>query len=168
MTHQQLSLGTTRDWRERLCRELEARGFSSATGYADSQPLASLPELANSLGADEIAAMQLEERLVEEAEGNGTMERCARSLLARDLRQELPEGWQREWNEALEETHSPLFRKTGVFSSLTMALPELYAPATERIRKAMDAATIPLGWLPDGADDPILVAVFDRHWLATT
>jgi hypothetical protein len=41
-------------------------------------------------------------------------------------------------------------------------------PAADRVLDAMVAAgqdgTIPLGWLPSGPDDPILVDMFRRHW----
>jgi hypothetical protein len=154
------------DWQESLRRTLATMGFCSATAYADSQPQKPLSELASELDNPAIAAMQLERQLIEEAETSGTMERCARSLLARDLRAELPEGWPREWTASTDEVGGPLFRRAGVFLSLTMALPEAYALAVERIRRAMMGADIPAGWVPDGAEDLVLVEVFTCFWPA--
>jgi hypothetical protein len=45
-----------------------------------------------------------------------------------------------------------------------MALPDAYGTAVERVRRAMEAADIPLGWLPAGADDPVLLEVFTSYW----
>ena len=72
------------DWQARLYALIQERGFSSVTAYADSQPGATLLELADVLGSGNVAAVQIEWRLVAEAAASGTMERCARSLLARD------------------------------------------------------------------------------------
>jgi hypothetical protein len=96
------------------------------------------------------------------------MEQCARSLLTRALRRELPEGWQREWNDIPGDPTTPLFRKVGALCSLTVALPDAYEQATMRVRDALDAADIPAGWVPAGPDDPIIVDVFKRYWLAPT
>jgi hypothetical protein len=154
------------DWQESLRRTLATTGFCSATAYADSRPQKPLSELADELGNPAIAAMQLERQLIEEAETAGTMERCARSLLARDLRAELPEGWPREWTASTDQVGSPLFRRAGVFVSLAMALPEAYEPAVGRVRRAMMGADIPVGWVPEGAEDLVLVEVFACFWPA--
>jgi hypothetical protein len=146
--------------RESLLSTLASKGYASATDYADSRPQTSLSKLASELGIDSVAPMQLERQLVEEAETTGAMDRCARSLLARDLCGQLPEGWPRG------EDPEPLFRRAGVFLTLTMALPDVYERAVERIRHAMEAADIPAGWVPEGADDPILVETFASHWNA--
>jgi len=153
------------NWEERLRVLLQDRGFSSVTAYAASRPEATLVELADELGPGNVAAVQLEWRLIAEAETSGTMEQCARSLLARALRRQLPEGWQREWTDVPGDPTTPFFRKVGALSSLTVALPEAYEQATLRIREALDAADIPQGWLPSGPDDAILVEVFKRNWL---
>jgi hypothetical protein len=152
------------DWQERLYTLIRERGFSSVTAYVDSQPGATLLELADGLGSGNVAAVQLEWRLIAEAEASGAMERCARSLLARALRGALPEGWQREWKDVPGDPSTPFFRKVGALCSLTASLPDAYEQATERIRDGLDAANIPAGWLPEGADDAILVDVFHRCW----
>src|SRR5258707_1048173 len=95
-TEQRLSLHLAFDeWTESLSRALESRGFASLSAYADSWPEASLAELAADLGGPDASPTALEQRLIEEAEATGKMERCARSRLARDLRQELSERGER-------------------------------------------------------------------------
>jgi hypothetical protein len=139
-----------------------AEGFASLIAYADSRPTASLTELANHLGSD-IEPLDLEYQLVAEAEAAGTMERCARSLLARGLRSELPEGLAIDAGARDEATGCP-FRLSGVFFTLVMSLPPAYHEAVDRIERAMTSADLPSGWLPEGADDPALVELFGSYW----
>jgi hypothetical protein len=154
------------DWPKALCGALSAKGFATATAYADSRPTASLDELADELGP-EVTPIQVERKLVVEAEESATIERCARSLLARVLRSALPEGWPREWKESTDDEDCPLFRRAGAFLSLEMALPESCEGAVNRIRRVMDTADIPSGWLPSGPDDLILIEAFS-HWSVPT
>jgi hypothetical protein len=168
MTEPPLSLGMQlADSRDSLCRTLESRGFTTATAYADSRPQTPLAELAGELGFP-FAAVLLERKLVEEADDAGRMDCLARSLLARELRSALPEGWPRGWMESVnaDETQGPLFRRAGAFLSVTMALPDAHGAAVERVRRAMETADIPIGWSPAGADDPVLLEAFDSYWPA--
>jgi len=143
---------------------LFVKGFSSATAFADSLPNTPLHELAPQLDSPAVSWLLLERALVDEAEAGGTLERCARDLLARDLRSELPLGWPGGAIDRDDEASSPLFRRAGVFLALAIALPEPYASAIDRVRKAMEHAEIATGWLPANADDPVLVATFAAHW----
>jgi len=145
---------------------LYAKGFSSATAFADSQPDTPLPQLAPQLDAPAVSWLLLERALVDEAETGGQLERCARNLLVRDLRSELPLGWPGDSVARDDEASSPLFRRAGVFLALAIALPEPCAAAIDRVRKAMEHADIAAGWLPADADDPVLVATFAAHWSA--
>jgi hypothetical protein len=153
-------------WPESLSQALQTQGFASATAYAESRPQASLAELAVELGGPGTEPMILEQRLIEEAEAAGTMERCARSLLARDLRVELPDGWQRGGTESDDEARSQSFRLGGVFLTLAMALPETYQDAIGRVQQAVNTSDILAGWRPVGPDDPVLVLLFACSWNA--
>ena len=151
-------------WTDGLSRALQTRGFASLTAYADSRPAASLADLAVELGGPDTYPIILEQRLVAEAEVAGTMERCARSLLARDLRSELPEGWRCGATAADDEARSQVFRLSGVFLTLAMAMPEPYQEAIDRVQRAMMSAELPTGWLPEGGDDLVLVELFGCYW----
>ncbi len=160
----QLSIDTLPvEWREPLTKALHAKGFASATAYAESQPRKSLNELADGLEPAIVSPTRLERMLVDEAEQAGTMDRCARSLLARELRVELPGGWPPRYGD---DTLSSL-QRSGVFLTLAMALPDIYGLAVERIERAMATADIRAGWVPIDADDPVLLAVFDGYWDST-
>ena len=144
---------------------LAAEGFQSATAFADSHPVASLASLAEALKEPTLSALQLERLLVNEAEAAGTLPRCARSLLARDLRNTLPQGWPHQSAEESDALSASLFLLDGVFQSLVMALPESCESGIARIRRAMESELdIPAGWLPAGADDALLCAIFAEHW----
>ncbi|KAB2909166.1 MAG: NUDIX hydrolase [Kofleriaceae bacterium] len=155
------------DFDRRLTERLRERGFASATEYVAGQPAASLIALANGLGAD-VAAVQLERRLFDEAKAAGAVERHLRDLLVRSLHEHLPEGWQLDWGPDVPgDTTTAWARRARTFAH--------WAPAgwLEDYKDAIDAiidviaeggSPFPQGWLPMDADDPILVAFFQKHW----
>jgi len=116
--------------------------------------------LADELGKDDVAASQLEKILIDEAEDSGTIARCAKSLLVRELHEELPEGWRTEWDEAT------WFQVSKAYGAWAAALGERYEQSYRRVWDVfIDTMPIPAGWLPAGPDDPILVEAF-KHWNA--
>lgn len=151
------------DWTALLSRALEIWGFASLTAYADGRPKASLTQLATELGGD-IPPVILEQKLITEARSAGTIEHCARSLLARHLRAELPDGWQNSRAGSDDETDSQRSRLSTVFLALEMALPGACEEAIVRVQRALTTAGLPLGWLPDGPDDPDLLELFASYW----
>lgn len=165
-TDRQFSLERSfEDWTALLSRALEIRGFASLTAYADGLPKASLTQLVTELGGD-IPPVILEQKLITEARAAGTMERCARSLLARHLCAELPDGWQNSTDASDDEADSHRSRLSTVFLALEMALPGAYEEALVRVQRALTTADLPSGWLPDGPDDPALLELFASYWTA--
>jgi hypothetical protein len=146
MIKQRLSLDfASHAWTEVLSRELETRGFASLSAYVDSRPEASLAVLASDLGGPDTTPIALEQRLIAEE----TMERCARGILARKLRDELPEGWRSDESDDGDEMTRQARRLSEVFLALAIALPEAYRDAIDRVQQAMHAAELPAGWLPE-------------------
>jgi len=141
------------DWKKRLHDLLTAKGFSSATEYIDGHPTASMLELARDLGAGDVAPVQLQWAYVEEAENSGTMAKCARSLLAREIRRSLPAGWDRS-----DDFHG------GAYGTWAAALPETLEESTLEVWRALENTMPQDRWLPSGPDDPLLVDIFERHW----
>jgi len=152
-------------WQERLDLLVHERGFGSVTAYVESRPGATLVELAIDLGRGgiEVAPVQIQWRWVAEAEASGTLERCARGLLARALRDTLPEGWRTEWQDAPGDP-TPLSRKVDAFADLVTAMPQVYRAVARRTCVALDSANIVEGWLPANADDPLIMDIFRRYW----
>lgn len=153
------------DWTEILSRALETRGFASLGAYADRWPEVSLAQLAADLAGD-IPPVVLEQKLITEARATGAMERCARGLLARRLRAELPDGWQNGGTESDDHAGDQRSRLSSVFLDLEMAFPGAYEDAIVRVQRALAAADLPSGWLPDGPDDPVLLELFASYWSA--
>jgi hypothetical protein len=165
------------DWEARLTERLRARGFESAADYVATAPTASLIVLGHALGSDPtaplytgdgFAATQLERRLIDDAKRTGTLERCMRDLLVRQLHEHLPEGWHLEWGPDIPgDTTTAVWRRAIVFSQwgseISLRYPE-YEPAVDAVWDAMKASAIADGWLPSSADDPLLVDVFRRSW----
>jgi hypothetical protein len=149
------------DWRQRIKERLRERGFETTTAFVDSRPTASLLSLSRQLCQDmDVAAVQLQWVLIDEAEQSGTMERCARSLLVRELHEALPEGWHTTWDAAPGGSGRRLI---SACSGVYVAIPEPCRDAFDRVEEALWNAAIPEGWLPAGPDDPILLEAF-KHW----
>ncbi len=156
------------DHARRLTARLQAHGYASATDFAAAFPRSSLVPLAATLGTTDVAAVQLERRLYDEAIERGTVERLARDLLVRELHEHLPDGWRREWGPDVPgDTTTPRWRRSMAATGWATAVgsvPE-YDAAADRVMFALrDQAPFPDGWLPADADDPLLVAFFREHW----
>lgn len=159
------------DWERRLAERLAARGFSTISAFADGQPHASRRSLAEQLSeqvnadgggtlAGDIAPVQVLWALLDEAKANGTVEHRARDLLVRDL--ELPNGWPpSEPPEAGEALIGALVSWSGgIVTHLTE-----YETTVNAVEDALLAdETIPVGWRPASADDPLLLDLFRRYW----
>jgi hypothetical protein len=140
--------------RELISAQVVRLGFASTAAYADASPDLFLEELVARLGLDGVHVSQFSLKLWEEATATGTTERCARDLLARDLRRLLPKGWSRRID-------SP---QASVFYLWEKALPLNYQPIAKAIYHALKNSDIPDGWRPDGSHDPILVEVCGNYW----
>ena len=147
------------DWHQRLLDIIGSRGFSTLTAFADARPGVSLTELAKEIGAGDVAAIQLQWTFVVEAQQNDTLERCARTLLVRYLR-EVPEGWPSEHGF---DDQSNVRCKLIAWQGCLRREPHDSALAL-MTRTLLDATDIPAGWQPTGPDDPVIVAQFKRYW----
>ncbi|HWO24245.1 MAG TPA: hypothetical protein VNO30_36125 [Kofleriaceae bacterium] len=116
-----------------------------------------LVELAKELGSDDVAGIQVKYMLLEEAIRTNTVPRLLRDLLVRELRHGIPEGWQYPPDDA---SRSRVARTIGRWEiDLKDHLDE---DATLVASQDLMEAELPVGWLPDGPDDPIIVAFVDR------
>lgn len=166
------------DWQARIRDRLRARGFSSITAFSESEPRASIVELAEELSTDheaeinraDVAAEQLLRIWHEEARQAGpeAIERLSRRLLVGALHSAVPEGWHADWKS--EEARSAASRAAAALTHWRGHLGKEHRPAADRIVSALlregREGTIPPGWLPTSADDPRLVDLFRRHWVA--
>lgn len=158
------------DHQRRLSECLLAKGFKTATEYADAHPTASILALADDVGGSQpIAAVQVERRLFDEAVSRNTIERHLRDLLSRRLHEHIPEGWRHDWGQHVPgDVRTPWARRAHAFAH--WATVSWLAPFQRAIDQVIDSivngpsTVFPLGWLPVNADDPYLVEFFAKHW----
>jgi len=132
--------------------------------FAATNPTASLEALADALGPDDVAAIQVGWLYLDEAKANGTMKHCARDLLVRELHARLPGGWNSRRGNV--EVVLPRVHAISAWTaSVSSHLPEydlLVGAIGDRI---ITEDPFPEGWLPTDVDDSTLVAFFDRNWI---
>lgn len=147
------------DWVARLYGRVKKLGFDSVSSFATSMPRATLFDLADTLGPD-IAAVQIERVMYVEAQEVDTIERFAKDMLVRQLRERLPDGWGIGANFVSEAA--------GAWAAWKGMLDRTFAPAAVRMWHWLKAADIPEGWLPSGPDDPIIERAFADVCFAAT
>jgi hypothetical protein len=139
--------------RARLYERVRERGYDSLTAFVEARPTASLVALADELGPDDIAAVQLFSGLVAEAERSREVARLVRGQLVRELAERLPNGWPALLDDA-----------NRLKVALALARWSTYTPETheERVKKVGDALLAtppPPGWRPLGPDDGLLLTL---------
>jgi len=161
------------DWTARLAARLKARGFSTVAAFADSRPAATQKELADELGCkvdagngvmvSDLAPVQIVWALLDEAKEARTFEVRARDLFVRDL--DLPDGWPPPRGAIAPEKRKPLVRAlTSWAGDVGSRIAEYHQAANNFADALLIDQTIPVGWLPTSADDPLLIELFRRHW----
>jgi len=138
------------DWKARLYERVRERGFDSLTAFADARPAVPLYALAEELGKDDVAGVQVLTGLRAEAERRKQVTRLVRDLLARELAAGLPNGWPAVLDDV---TRFQVAKALGLWSGST---PEAYSERTRRVIVALRANPPLAGWRPLGPDDELL------------
>ncbi|MBZ4377307.1 NUDIX hydrolase [Corallococcus sp. AS-1-6] len=138
------------NWKVRLYERVRERGYDSLTAFAEARPTASLVALAEELGADDIAGVQVFSGLVAEAEQRKQVTRLVRGQFVRELFQHLPNGWP----PVLDDTNR--FDVAQVLARWSSYTPETHAERVKQARAALRANPPPAGWKPLGPDDELL------------
>lgn len=131
-------------------------GFPSLTAYAGNLPQADLLDLAALLAIARVHSGQLRLRLWEEATEARNLARCARDLLVRALCVRL-----RAWRE---NGGSRARYLEDAFYAWREQLPQNYRHVEDEIRAAMLAVEPPADWVPEHANDSLLMSLFEQHW----
>ncbi|MFE8597925.1 NUDIX hydrolase [Archangium violaceum] len=141
------------NWVARLYERVRERGYDSLTAFAEARPTASLVELAEELGKDEIAGVQVFQGLVAEAERSHQVTRLVRGQFVRELYESLPDGWP----DVLDDANR--FKIAKALGSWTAFTPETHKERVKQARAALRAAPPPPGWRPLGPDDELLLTL---------
>jgi hypothetical protein len=145
------------DWHSRVLERVREHGFETVTDYANDRVGVSLDVLADELGPDDIAGAQLQCLLLEEATRSNAIPRLLRDLLVRELRDRLPQGWKYPLDDRSRyEVAAAIAAWVAEFQD------HLDAEGKSSARRALLAAELPPGWLPDGPDDPVIVVFVNR------
>jgi hypothetical protein len=138
------------------------RGFETVTQYASERPGISLIVLANELGVEDIAATQLRSLLVEEAIRTRTVPRVLCDLLVRELHYALPHGWEHPLDDTSQSEVAGALARWETELEVTHHLDCFDGEATFKAGQDLMNAELPTGWLPQGPDDPVIVAFVER------
>ncbi|MBM7113045.1 NUDIX hydrolase [Archangium primigenium] len=138
------------DVKARLYERVRERGHESLTAFADARPTASLVELADELGTEDIAAVQVFSGLVAEAERSGRVTRLVRGQFVRELFQAFPTGWPSAPDD------STRFELAHALARWTSYTPDTHKERVRQARAALRASPPPAGWRPLGPDDELL------------
>ncbi|MFE8602258.1 NUDIX hydrolase [Archangium violaceum] len=137
----------------RLYERVRARGYDSLTAFAEAYPTASLVALAEELGPDDVAGVQVFSGLVAEAERNNRVTRLVRGQLVRELCDCLPNGWPAVLDDA---NRFDVAHALGVWIAFT---PETHKDRARKVGDALLATQPPPGWRPLGPDDELLLTL---------
>ena len=141
------------NWKARLYERVRERGYDSLTAFANARPTASLVELAEELGKDDIAGVQVLGGLHVEAERRKQVTRFVRDILVRELWECLPNGW-----PALPDDQSR-FQVAKALGCWFADTPETHKARVDQASDALLANPPPPGWRPLGPDDELLRAL---------
>lgn len=138
------------NWKARLYERVRERGYDSLTAFAEARPTASLVALAEELGPDDVAGVQVYDGLVAEAVRSKKVTRLVRGHLVRELWGSLPEGWPAVLDD---DNRFRVAKALGLWSGI---VPETHETRVQLAGDALLANPPPAGWRPLGPDDELL------------
>lgn len=150
------------DWHGCILERVRQRGFDTVTQYVGERPGVSLVVLADELGPDDVAATQIRSLLVEEAIRACTVPRVLRDLFVRELHYALPQGWKCPLDDSAQSEVAGALARWETELEVTHHLDCFDSEMTFKAGQDLMTAELPEGWLPDGPDDPVIVAFVDR------
>ena len=141
------------NWKARLYERVRERGFDSLTAFAESRPAIPLDQLAEELGKDDIAGVQVMNGLLVEGERRRQLTRVVRDLLVRELAGGLPNGWPEELDDVNR------FQVAKALSLWSGSTPEAYSERARQVITVLLASPPPAGWRPLSPDDELLLTL---------
>jgi hypothetical protein len=141
------------NWKVRLYERVRERGYDSLTAFAEGRPTASLVELAEALGKDDVAGVQILSGLLAEAERHKRVTRFVRDVAVRMLSQSLPAGWPAVLDDANR------FAVAKALGSWFAYTPDTHKERVDQAGDALLDNPPPPGWCPLGPDDELLLTL---------
>jgi hypothetical protein len=141
------------NWKVRLHERIRELGYGSLTAFANARPAVPLLALADELGEDDVAGVQVLSELLAEAERSHQVPRLMRDVLVRELSECLPDGWPAALDDASR------FKVAMALGSWVAFAPETHAQRADQVSDALLATPPPPGWRPRGPDDELLLTL---------
>lgn len=138
------------NWRVRLYERVRERGYDSLTAFAEARPAVPLVALAEELGRDDVAGVQVLSGLFAEAERRKQVTRFVRDMLVREFSECLPDGWPAVLDDANR------FKVAKALGCWSADIPETHQERADQVGDALLATPPPPGWRPLGPDDDLL------------
>jgi hypothetical protein len=146
------------DWRKRVFSRIRATGYETITDFLAKSPADSYFDLAERLGED-VAALQLQWMQFGEANDERSIRFAAMDSFVREITYHLPKGWKQDAKSD--------FDTAGVYADWIGRIQEKQGelrPKAQAVWDALKKASPPIGWLPKGPDDPLIVSAFQQGW----
>ncbi|KFA88069.1 hypothetical protein [Archangium violaceum] len=137
----------------RLYARVRERGFDSLSAFAEARPAVPLHLLAEELGKDDVAGVQVLSGLLAEAERRKQVTRFVRDVFARLWSESVPDGWPAVMND---DARFAVAEALGCWTAYT---PETHKERVKQARAALRASSPPPGWRPLGPDDELLLTL---------
>jgi hypothetical protein len=140
-------------WKARLYERVRERGYESLTAFAEARPGIPLYLLAEELGKDDVAGVQVLSGLLAEAEHRKRVTRFVRDVLVRELAESIPNGWPTVLDD---DARMEVAIALGSWTAYT---PETHKERARQAGNALLASPPPAGWRPLGPDDALLLTL---------
>ncbi|MFY0575428.1 NUDIX hydrolase [Cystobacter fuscus] len=137
----------------RLYERVRERGYESLTAFAEARPAVPLHLLAEELGKDDVAGVQVLSGLLAEAERRKQVTRFVRDVFTRLWSQSVPDGWPSVLDDANR------FKVAEAIGSWIAYTPETHKERARQVRAALLAMPPPPGWRPHGPEDEMLLSL---------
>ena len=137
----------------RLYERVRERGFDSLTAFAEARPAVPLHLLAEELGKDDVAGVQVLSGLLAEAERRKQVTRFVRDVFTRLWSESVPDGWPAMMDDDVR------FAVAEALGCWTAYTPETHKERVKQARAALRASPPPPGWRPLGPDDELLLTL---------
>ncbi len=141
------------NWKARLYERIRELGYDSLTAFAEARPAVPLHLLAEELGKDDIAGVQVLSGLLAEAERRKQVTRFVRDVFVRLWSQSVPNGWPAVMDDANR------FKVAEALGSWIAYTPETHQERADQVGDALLATPPPPGWRPLGPDDELLLTL---------
>ena len=137
----------------RLYERVRERGFDSLTAFAEARPAVPLHLLAEELGKDDVAGVQVLSGLLAEAERRKQVTRFVRDVFARLWSESVPDGWPAVMDD---DARFAVAEALGCWTAYT---PETHKERVKQARAALRVSPPPPGWSPLGPGDELLLTL---------